>query len=64
MDMSDRENLVRMGYLVCSVVLIVVCGCLAPEGLTVHYLCRGLAASIGLYVVVNILRFIPRLYGK
>ena len=63
-DMSDRENVVRMGFLVCSIVLIAVCGFMAPEGMTLQYLCRGLAASIGLYLVVNIVRFLPDLYRK
>ena len=63
-NLQDKENVLRLGYLACSVVLICVCGALAPEGQTWIYLCRGLAAAIGLYVVVNIVRHIPQLFQK
>lgn len=63
-DLSNRENVVRLGFLTCSIVLIAVCGICAPAGHVWQYLCRGLAASIGLYVLVNIIRHIPHLYGK
>lgn len=63
-NLQNKENVVRIGYLLCSLVIIVTCGLLAPEGQTLHFLCRGLAASIGLYVLVNIIRHIPQLYQK
>lgn len=64
LDMKDRENTFRLGYLVCSIVIIAVCALMAPDGCTWQYLCRGLAAAIGLYVVVNIVRYVPRLFVK
>lgn len=51
---SLPENTVRYGFLIVCAAIIIVCGTSAPEGHAWQYICRGIAASMGLYTLLNI----------
>ena len=59
-NLRSRENVIKFGFLACCLILLVVCGVIAPEGHTWQYICRGIAGSIGLYILINlVLHVIP-----
>lgn len=54
-SIRKHENVVRYVFLVACAFLLLVCTLCAPSGLGWRYVCRGIAACMGLYTLVNIL---------
>lgn len=59
-SLRSRENRLKFGFLTCSLLLMIVCGVIAPAGHIWQYICRGIAGCIGLYILINlVLHVIP-----
>jgi len=58
--LRDKENLVKYGFLAACAVILLLCAVLAPQGHIWTYLCRGVAACIGLYLLISIVLYFIR----
>lgn len=52
---ADKGNRIKYIFLAVSLLLIVFSAILAPSGCTWQYICRAIAGTIGLYILINIL---------
>lgn len=54
-SVQEPENAVRYAFLAACAVLLLAFGLCAPQGAGWLYVCRGIAACMGLYTLINIL---------
>ncbi|MCH5177919.1 MAG: CDP-alcohol phosphatidyltransferase family protein [Prevotellaceae bacterium] len=63
-SLRHRDNVLRISFLACSLLLILICVIAAPSGQTWSYACRGIAGSIGLYLLLNLVRHMSHAFRR